>query len=177
MFSPPRFARFLAVAALVFAAGCGDNRSRETGAVASAAVKTVEDRFPIKVGDRTIQMQLAAQSDEMQTGLMYRQTMGTDEGMLFLYRSPQQMNFWMHNTYLHLDIGYFDASGELKEIYPMYPRDERTVSSHSKSLQFALEMNQGWYQQAGVKTGAHLDLKAVAEALKARGLKPADWGL
>lgn len=177
MFSPSRLACFLTVAALVFVAGCDANRSRESLTTTSPTVKTVEDRFAIKVGDRTIQMQLAAQSDEMQTGLMYRQTMGTDEGMLFLYRSPQQMNFWMHNTYLPLDIGYFDASGELKEIYPMYPRDERTVSSHSQSLQFALEMNQGWYQQAGVKPGAHLDLKAVAEGLRARGLKPADWGL
>jgi len=174
MFSPHRLARSLALASLVFVAGCDGTKNASD---AQVATKSIEDRFAIKVGDRTVQMQIAAQPDEMQKGLMYRQSMGPDEGMLFLYRSPQQMNFWMHDTYLPLDIGYFDATGELKEIYPMYPRDERTVSSHSQKLQFALEMNQGWYQQAGIKSGARIDLKAVAEGLKARGLKPADWGL
>jgi uncharacterized membrane protein (UPF0127 family) len=175
MFSAPHFVRPLLLASLVFVAGC--DSKQHFSSEPPVATKSIDDRFAIKVGDRTVQMQLAAQSGEMEKGLMYRQSMGTDEGMLFLYRSPQQMNFWMHNTDLPLDIGYFDASGDLKEIYPMYAHDERTVSSHSQSLQFALEMNQGWYKQTGVKPGAHLDLKAVAEGLKSRGLKPADWGL
>jgi len=174
MFSPYRLAGSLALTLLLLTSGCGEaQRPVET----SVATKTVEDRFPVKVGDRMVQMQLAAQPDEMQKGLMYRQSMGAEEGMLFLFRSPQQMNFWMHDTYLPLDIGYFDPKGELKEIYAMYPRDERTVSSLAQNLQFALEMNQGWYKQAGVKSGARLDLKAVAEGLKARGFNPADWGL
>jgi uncharacterized membrane protein (UPF0127 family) len=97
--------------------------------------------------------------------------------MLFLYTRPTQMNFWMHDTEIPLNIGYFDPGGVLKETYEMYPHDERTVSSHARDLQFALEMNQGWYKQAGVKPGAQLDLKAVAEALKARGFKPELWGL
>ncbi len=164
----------LFTALLGLIAGCGDPRPSTTPDV---AVKTIDDRFAVKVGDRIVQMQLAASTKEMEKGLMFRQSMGTDEGMLFLYRSPQQMNFWMQNTELPLDIGYFDATGELKEIYPMYPHDERAVSSHAQNLQFALEMNQGWYKQAGVQPGAHLDLKAIAEGLKARGLKPADWGL
>lgn len=174
MFFRRRLLPTLALTSLIFSGGCGGTKQSGETAVAT---KSIEDRFAIKVGDRTVQMQLAAQPDEMQKGLMDRRSMGTDEGMLFLYPSPTQMSFWMHDTYLPLDIGYFDATGELKEIYPMYPHDERTVSSHSQHLQFALEMNQGWYKQTGIKPGAHLDLKAVAEGLKARGLKPADWGL
>ena len=174
MFSRRRLVRIIALASLVFLAGCGGGSS---AAKDSAALKSIDDRFAIQVGDRTVQMQIAAEATEMQKGLMFRETMGADEGMLFIYEAPQQMSFWMRNTKLPLDIGYFDATGELKEIYPLYPFDERTVASRAKNLQFALEMNQGWYQQAGVKPGAKLDLKAVAAGLKARGIKPESVGL
>jgi uncharacterized membrane protein (UPF0127 family) len=86
------------------------------------------------------------------------------------------MSFWMRNTTLPLDIGYFDSTGELKEVYPMYPRDERPVASRGR-MQYALEMNQGWFARAGVTTGAKLDQAALAEALRARGLKPAQFGI
>ncbi|MBI2517358.1 MAG: DUF192 domain-containing protein [Opitutae bacterium] len=146
-------------------------------AAKDAAPKTAEDRFALKVGDATVQAQVAALPDELQRGLMYRSSMGRDEGMLFVFTTTQQMGFWMRNTTLPLDIGYFDSNGELKEIYPMYPLDERTVTSRSRDIQFCLEMNQGWFKDRGVKPGAKLDLKAVAAALTARGLKPEAAGL
>lgn len=142
-----------------------------------AAPKTVDDRFAIRVGERTVQLQVAALPAELQKGLMFRKTMGEDEGMLFVFTVPQPQGFWMRNTTLPLDIGFFDAAGELKEIYPLHPLDEKTVTSRSRSIQFCLEMNQGWYARNGVKPGEKLDLKAVAEALKARGLQPEQAGL
>ncbi len=172
MFSCRPLVRLFLVSSLICLAACGGSEASKP-----VVFKSINDRFAIKVGERTVQMQLAAEPEEMQKGLMFVPSMGADEGMLFIYASPQQMNFWMHNTDLALDIGYFDASGELKEIYPMYPHDERTVASHAKNLQFGLEMNQGWFKQAGVKPGAHLDLAAVAEGLKARGIKPESVGL
>jgi uncharacterized membrane protein (UPF0127 family) len=160
----------LALFALLTACGGSD-------AAKNAEPKTVDDRFAIKVGDRTVQMQIAAKTPEVQKGLMFRKTMGEDEGMLFVFTTPQQQGFWMRNTTLPLDIGYFDPAGELKEIYPMHPLDERSVNSRSRNIQFCLEMNQGWFKRNDVKPGAKLDLKAVAEALKARGLKPEQAGL
>ncbi len=170
MFSRCRF--LIALAALVLLAGCS-----RADTVKGPDPKTVDDRFAIRVGERTAQMQIAVLPVELQNGLMHRQAMGTDEGMLFVFDRPQPQSFWMRNTVLPLDIGYFAADGELKEIYPMYPLDERPVPSHSRSIQFCLEMNQGWFKQAGVKPGAKLDLKAVAEALRARDLKPEAAGL
>lgn len=165
-----RFLPLLVLSVLLTACG-GSDSARNAGP------KTVEDRFAIKVGDRTVQLQIAAQLPEVQKGLMFRKTMGEDDGMLFVFTAPQQQGFWMRNTTLPLDIGYFDPAGELKEIYPMHPLDERPVTSRSRNIQFCLEMNQGWYARNGVKPGAKLDLKAVAEALKARGLKPEAAGL
>lgn len=139
--------------------------------------KTADDYFPIKIGDQVVKMQIAALPAEQQRGLMFRKAMGRDEGMLFVFASAQPMAFWMRNTTLPLDIGYIDSNGVLREIYPLYPLDERSVSSRGRDMQFALEMNQGWFKDRGVKPGAKLDLKAVRDALKARGLDPVAAGL
>ncbi len=161
---------FLALLVLLTACGGSD-------AAKNAEPKTVDDRFAIKVGDRTVQMQVAAKLPEVQKGLMFVKSMGEDEGMLFVFTAPQQQGFWMRNTTLPLDIGFFDPAGELKEIYPMHPLDERRVTSRSRNIQFCLEMNQGWFKRNNVKPGAKLDLQAVAGALKARGFRPEQAGL
>ena len=148
-------------------AGCGAK-----DAAPPAAVKTIADFFPIKVGDQTVRMQLAVLPNEMERGLMERRDLAPDQGMIFVYRSTQQMAFWMHDTPTALDIGYFNAAGELVEIYPMLPYDEKTIASRSRDLKYALEMNLNWYRDNGVKPGAKLDLKALAEALKARDFDP-----
>ena len=148
-----------------------------SGPGADAPPKLVSDWFAIKVGDRTVQMQLAINSAEMEYGLMGRRELGRDQGMLFVYGSPVRMSFWMHNTPLPLDIGFFSHEGELKEIYPMLPFDEATIRSRDERLQFALEMNQGWFHDNGVRPGAKLDLVALREALMARGATPGDFGL
>ncbi|HVT71901.1 MAG TPA: DUF192 domain-containing protein [Lacunisphaera sp.] len=172
MFSRARLLPPLVLLAALAVAGCG--RATPAG---EAGSKTVDDWFAIKVGDRTVRMQLAVRPDEQQKGLMFRRTMGADEGMLFIFDRPQPMGFWMRNTEIPLDIGYLDREGVLKEIYPMYPHDERTVASRSREIQFCLEMNQGWYRQNGVRPGARLDLAAVAAALRARGFKPEALGV
>ncbi len=155
-----------------FVAGCDGSKT-----ATAAAPKGVEEYFPVKVGGRMVRMQIAALPPEMQRGLMHRKSLGADAGMLFVFAQPQQLGFWMRETTLLLDIGYFDSAGVLKEIYPLYPLDERSVASRARDLQFALEMNQGWFKQSGVKPGARLDLKAVAEALRSRGLRPETAGL
>ncbi|MBP9913171.1 MAG: DUF192 domain-containing protein [Opitutaceae bacterium] len=145
--------------------------------VKTVTPKTAADYFTIKVGEQPVRMQLAVLQPEMERGLMERRGLGQDEGMLFVYARPTQMSFWMHNTPTGLDIGFFSPEGELREIYPMYSFDETTVKSVGSRLQFALEMNQGWFNQNGVKPGAKLDLAALAAALRERGLDPTKVGL
>lgn len=160
------------VLAAVLLAGCGRGEP-----AAPAAPKTVYDHFDIKVDGHVVHMQLAVLQSEMEHGLMERRDLGKDEGMLFVYLRPQQMSFWMHNTPTPLDIGFFDHGGELAEVYPMQPFDETTVSSRGRYLQFALEMNQGWYSANQVRPGAQLDLKALAAALRARDFDPRKFGI
>jgi uncharacterized membrane protein (UPF0127 family) len=147
------------------------------GSEAAPAPKTVDDWFAIAVGGRTVQMQLAVFPAEMERGLMGRRDLAPDQGMIFVYAEPMRMSFWMRNTPLPLDIGFFNAGGELKEVYSMLPFDETAVRSQDTRLQFALEMNQGWFHQNGVRPGATLDLAALRAALIARGAAPGDFGL
>lgn len=165
-----QFLPLLAAAAFLLLAGCG-NEAKPT-----PEPKSVHDRFPIKVGGQVVQMRLAIQPQEQQQGLMFLKSMPADEGMIFLYDRPQQMSFWMRNCEFPQDIGFFDAEGKLKEVYPMYPHDERPVQSLGVR-QFALEMNQGWYRQHGLKLGDALDLAALAEAVRARGFRPDRFGI
>lgn len=153
-------------------AGCA-----RPGTAGTGAPKSVDDWFAIPVGGRTVQMQLAITEPEMAHGLMGRTDLGPDQGMLFVYPRPTAMSFWMRNTPLPLDIGFFGPDGVLQEVYPMYPYDETTVASRSDHLQFALEMRQGWFDAHGVRPGARLDLPAVKAALQARGAAPADFAL
>jgi uncharacterized protein len=149
--------------------------AKEKASSQTVAPKSASDFFPIKVGDKTVRMQLAVLEPEQERGLMERRDLGADDGMIFVYAKPQQMHFWMHNTPTPLDIGFFDHDGVLLEVYPMQPFDERTIASRSTAIQFPLEMSQGWYSANGVKPGARIDLKALAAALKARGFDPSHF--
>lgn len=127
--------------------------------------------FPIRLGGETIEVQVAHLPREISRGLMYRTSLGQDRGMLFFYDGPKAMSFWMRNTSIALDIGFFTADGVLREIYPMYPMDERAVKSRREDLIMAIEMNQGWYAKSGVGVGAELDMTVIRECLLQRGVE------
>lgn len=153
--------------------GCG----RSAPPPETAALKTVTDYFAVELGGKTVQLQFAVSNAEMQRGLMGRRNLGPDQGMIFVYKRPQKLSFWMRNTPTPLDIGYFTADGVLREIYAMHPFDETSVPSIRDDLQFAVEMNQGWYQANGIRPGAQLEMRAVGAALRARGFPPRAFGL
>jgi hypothetical protein len=165
----------LGAAVLAGAAGC---RDEAPAAPAEApAPRTVSEFFKVGIGGRTVRLQFAVLGAEMERGLMERRDLGKDDGMIFVYPRPGQQRFWMRDTPTPLDIGFFTPDGTLAEVYPMYPFDEKEVDSRRADLQFAVEMNQGWYAANGVREGARLDMAAVTAALRARGFDPKRFGL
>jgi uncharacterized membrane protein (UPF0127 family) len=159
------------LAVLLACAGCRE------GAAPALPPKTVADHFDIRVGQRVASLQIAVLPAELERGLMERRDLGPDEGMIFIFDSPQRLTFWMHDTPTPLDVGFFAPGGELEEIYPMLPYDERTVASRRNDLQYAVEMRQGWYAARGVRPGDRLDAAALAAALRERGFEPERFGL
>jgi uncharacterized membrane protein (UPF0127 family) len=99
----------------------------------------------LTVRTATITAELAQTPEELSRGLMYRESLGDNAGMLFVLREPQQAVFWMKNTPLPLSIAYLNSHGQILEIYDMSPFSEVQVSSKSDKVRFALEMNQGWF--------------------------------
>lgn len=133
--------------------------------------------FPIQLKTATLQLQLALTPQEQAQGLMHRDMLAADHGMLFIFKQVDKRSFWMRNTRIPLDIGYLDASGKLIEIHKLYPYDENPVPSYSTQILMALEMNQGWFQANNIRPGAQLDLDATTQAIKARGSDPAQFPL
>ncbi len=136
-----------------------------------------EHRFAIGLGEETVRVQLALTPRESARGLMHRESLEPNEGMLFIYPSPRQASFWMKNTPLPLDIGFFDEEGTLLEVRQLHPLDETPVTSHGDNVLIAVEMARGWFRENRVRPGARLDLDDLKEAIRARGFDPAGHGL
>ena len=163
---------FAAAGLLACSPGCDRGGAPADGEVAADAVEArvgPDHRFVIDVGGKPVRMRLAVLEPERSRGLMHVPSMPEDEGMLFVFQQPRQMSFYMRNTRIPLDIGYFTPDGELQEVYAMYPFVEDAVLSSSSSIQLALEMNQGWFARNGVRPGARIDVDAVRGALRERG--------
>jgi len=109
----------------------------------------------LKAGIHNIQAEVARNADERATGLMFRKTMGVNDGMLFVFEQPGTQCFWMRNTLLPLSIAFVADDGTIVNLDDMKPQ---TPDSHcsAKPVRFALEMNQGWFAKRGIKAGAKL---------------------
>ncbi|MCX6356903.1 MAG: DUF192 domain-containing protein [Candidatus Aureabacteria bacterium] len=115
-------------------------------------------RAAIRVGDRVVSVELARRPGEQDRGLMFRKRLREDEGMLFIYDSPRVMSFWMKNTRIPLSIAFVDAGGKIVHIEDMHPYDSETRHVCPVPAQYALEMNQGWFQRNGVGVGQKMEI-------------------
>lgn len=136
---------------------------------------TKTDTYVFHVGDKPIHAELAILPKESETGLMFRDELKSGTGMLFVFKDANPRKFWMKNTRIPLDIGYFDENGILKEIYAAKPFDETGVPSKSKNIQFVLELNKNDYRAQGIQIGDRINLDDVKRAITARNLNPKDY--
>ena len=96
--------------------------------------------FDFKIGDVPIKVEAAVLPEERSRGLMFRESMALNEGMLFVFEKGTSQRFWMKNTRIPLDIGYLSSSGVLLEIHKAKPFDTSGVPSRSNNIQFVLEL-------------------------------------
>lgn len=164
--------------ALALLAGCSERDADAARAPALSANRAAAPAsFAASVGGKTVSLELAAQPLERARGLMFRERLGENEGMLFLFETPARQSFWMKHTQIPLDLAFLTADGVVREVKPLYPFVTESVDSLRDDIAFCLEMPQGWFAKNGVAAGARLDLNAVRDALKARGLSPKTFGL
>jgi uncharacterized membrane protein (UPF0127 family) len=105
------------------------------------------------LGTNSLRVQVAADEPSRELGLMSRTNLSEQEGMLFVFPSPQPVSFWMKDTLLPLSVAYLGVSGRIFEIHDLRPRDETPVPSSSRAVAYALEVPQGWFGRHGLMAG------------------------
>jgi uncharacterized membrane protein (UPF0127 family) len=111
---------------------------------------------------KKIRVEVTQTEEEKARGLMFRESLGIDEGMLFVYPGEEILTFWMKNTPLPLSIAFLDQRGKIVDIQDM---DPFSLRAHASALpaKYALEMNQGWFQKNGIRVG---DIVRIPSILK-----------
>jgi uncharacterized protein len=115
----------------------------------------------VEIGGKPFTLEVAANDDDRQRGLMYRKSMPGDHGMLFVFPSERPLSFWMRNTLIPLDILYLDRFGKVVSVSQMKPLDETGVPS-GWPAKYAIELNEGTANTVGVKAGDVIRIPAEA---------------
>lgn len=114
-------------------------------------VRTTE----LDVGGVTVTAEIADTPALRERGLMERDSLPENHGMLFVYPEERDLSFWMRNTPLALDIAFIDRSGTIVNIETMQPNDDESKVS-TRPAMYALEMEAGWFEANGVEPGARV---------------------
>ena len=109
-------------------------------------------RTSLSIGVHLIQAEVAATQEMRTRGLMYREKLGQNEGMVFRFPAPRQICMWMKNTLIPLSVAFIGDDGRIINIEDMQPQ---TTSEHCSqhAARYALEMRQGWFKQRNIKAG------------------------
>ncbi|AHY47399.1 protein of unknown function (DUF192) [Rubrobacter radiotolerans] len=92
-------------------------------------------------------------------GLMFRESLGERCGMLFVYPSERELSFWMRNTLIPLSIAYIDSEGRIVDLQDMEPLDDEPPNyASAEPAQYALEVNEGFFRENGVRVGDRVEL-------------------
>lgn len=121
----------------------------------AAAAAQQLPRTQLAAGIHLIQAEVADSFVSRMQGLMHRESLGANEGMLFVFDEPAIHCMWMKNTLIPLSVAYLDDDGAIVNIADMKPRSEDSHCA-KKPVRFALEMNRGWFAAKGLRSGFRL---------------------
>ncbi len=108
------------------------------------------------------QAEVAVTRSQKSRGLMHREHMPRNHGMLFLYDPPRKTGMWMKNTHIPLDMLFIDADGRIVKIEEnTEPMSTHTISSGEK-VRAVLELNAGQAAEHGIKPGDRVEY-SIAE--------------
>jgi uncharacterized membrane protein (UPF0127 family) len=123
---------------------------------ALSACTTHASEPSVELKGQRFQIEVADTEAARERGLMFRDSMPADHGMLFLFERPAEQSFWMKNTHIPLDILYFDQNYKLVSVQQRVPpcrSDPCAVYPSMGMAQYVLELNAGVADKLGVKPG------------------------
>lgn len=104
----------------------------------------------ITIGDKKYKVEIADTPEKQEKGLMGRKSLPEDQGMLFIYDEPQDLSYWMKNTFISLDIIFIDDDMEVVSIKQGQPMSEEPITEND--VQYVLEVN----SNSGIEEGDQL---------------------
>jgi uncharacterized membrane protein (UPF0127 family) len=120
--------------------------------------------YPLRIKKHEIRAEVASTEQDRLRGLMYRDKLAENSGMIFLYPRAEVSAMWMKNTGIPLSVAFIDSGGRILNIAEMEPFSEEAHAS-SGAAAYALEMNRGWFRKQGIKAGDRVEgLKALPPA-------------
>ena len=105
------------------------------------------------VGAVEMEAEQALTDRQIKMGMMFRKTMGKNEGMIFVFPRPEPRGFWMKNCLVPMSAAYIDPQGRINEIVKLEPRNTNSVKSRSFQIQYVLEAPRGWFKKNGLGPG------------------------
>lgn len=124
-------------------------------AAPALALPACADGLPettIGIGEQAITAEVANTPDARIHGLMQRERMAENHGMIFVFDEAAPYSIWMKDTPLPLAVAFIDARGTILNITEMTPLSLDTHTAGGDAL-YALEMNRGWFTRHGIKSG------------------------
>jgi uncharacterized membrane protein (UPF0127 family) len=130
------------------------------GCIQSNTMNSVPEKPLVCVGVHCLKVEVASTPGERAQGLMFRETLGEEEGMVFIFEQPARHGFWMRNTLIPLDIVWISEKQEVVEIQTVFPceKDPCPVFSPDKDALYVLETNAGLMNKWNVKEGTVVSL-------------------
>lgn len=133
--------------------GCANAQSQS---VMSESKRPPFRKTTVHIGKQKTYLEVAESSEQLAYGLMFVKSLDEHAGMLFVFDSEQPLAFWMKNTFIPLDVGYFDKNRKLVDVQTMKPApyavSPRNYPS-ARPAQYAIEMKAGWYKKYKIKVG------------------------
>jgi uncharacterized membrane protein (UPF0127 family) len=154
----------LAIAAIVVIAAALGFYLGMPQSSADQAMRLPVDAAPLVVetaaGERSFTIEIADDESERSNGLMYRESMDDDHGMLFVFPETRPVGFWMKNTPMPLDLIFIGPDGKVRGILPGEPFSEALISP-GEPVRFVLELKRGTAEKTGIKDGDTLRQPAL----------------
>lgn len=104
-----------------------------------------------------IRVEVVSTDEDRQRGLMFRQKLDVDAGMLFVWDKPQHLTFWMKNTYIPLDMVFIGADRRIVGVVENAEPMTETSRSVPGDSQYVLEINGGQAARLGLRPGQAVD--------------------
>ncbi len=112
--------------------------------------------YEIVLDGKHIQVEIALTHEERKLGLMHRDKLAKDSGMLFIFPEEKYLSFWMKNTKIPLSIAFINSRQEITQIESMTPFSPTNHTS-KVMVQYALEMEDKWFSKNEITVGSKVD--------------------